>query len=296
MSLVLSAIAAFISWIVFFTVKTSNNSQKFIRPVALMVGLLSSVILLFQLLSRFAVVIPTGKVGIMENLGQVKDKPLNPGVYFVNPFTEIITYSTRLQDIKETVDTTSKEGLGFKIDVSLQYRLDPTKAGEVFQKIGEPSQQQEIIISRFRSLIRQITANYNLTEIYGEKRAMISQNLSQEMIKQLQPLGFIVEDALLRNIIFPENIQAAIQSKVAMEQETQKIGLEIIKAKKEAERKLIEAKGTADAQKILSEGLTDKMITLKTIEATEKLAGSPNSKVIILGGGQNQLPLILSDK
>ena len=116
------------------------------------------------------------------------------------------------------------------------------------------------------------------------------------MANQLFPLGFIVEDALLRNIILPDNIQAAIQSKVAMEQETQKIDLEIQKAKKEAERKLVEARGTANAQKVLSEGLTDKIIQLKTIEATEKLRQSPNSKIIIVGGGgQKTLPLMLTD-
>ncbi|MFM7577782.1 MAG: SPFH domain-containing protein, partial [Microcystaceae cyanobacterium] len=154
---------------------------------------------------------------------------------------------------------------------------------------------QEIITSRFRSLVRQITANYPLTDIYGEKRGMIAQNLRQSMANQLFPLGFIVEDALLRNIILPDNIQAAIQSKVAMEQETQKIDLEIQKAKKEAERKLVEARGTANAQKVLSEGLTDKIIQLKTIEATEKLGQSPNSKIIIVGGGQKTLPLMLTD-
>jgi prohibitin 1 len=253
MSWILSAIAALVSWSLFFTVK------------------------------------------FKESLGQVGQKTLSPGIYFINPFTDIITYSTRLQDIKETVDTTSKEGLGFKMDVSLQYRLDPTKAGEVFQKIGSPEQQKEIITSRFRSLIRQITANYPLTDIYGEKRAIIAQNLGESMATQLQPLGFIVEEALLRNIILPDNIQAAIQAKVATEQESQTIDLEIQKAKKEAERKIIEARGTANAQKILSEGLTDKIIQLKTIEATEKLGQSPNSKIIILGGGQKTLPLMLTD-
>ena len=261
-----------------------------------MIGLISTVLVAIQALGRFAVVIPTGEVGVIETLGKVSATTLNPGIHFLNPFTEFVTFSTRIQDLKETVDSTSKEGLNFKIDVSLQYRLDSLKAGDVFQKIGDPSQEKEIITSRFRSFIRQITANYTLTEIYGEKRSLISQSLQQAMISQLQPLGFIVEETLLRNIVLPENIQAAIQAKVAMEQETQKIALEVIKAKKESERKIVEARGTADAQKILSEGLTDKIIQLKAIEATQELAKSPNSKVIIFGGGKDKLPLILSDK
>lgn len=298
MSLIVSAIAALISWLVFFTSKSPNGvtSNKFVRPISLLIGLLSTALVVLQAFGRFAVVVPAGQVGVIETLGQVETNILNPGIYFLNPFAEVVTFSTRLQDLKETVDSTSKEGLGFKLDVSLQYRIEPQKAGEIFQKIGDPAQEKEIITSRFRSLIRQITAQYTLTEIYGEKRSLISQNLHQAMTQQLQPLGFIVEEALLRNITLPENIQAAIQAKVAMEQETEKIGLETIKARKEAERKLVEARGTAAAQKILSEGLTDKIIKLKAIEATQDLAKSPNSKVIIIGGGQDKLPLILSDK
>ena len=297
MSLIFSAIAALVSWLVFFISKSQDNTanNKFIRPIALLIGLISTALVAIQALGRFALVIPAGEVGVVETLGEVSATTLNPGIHFLNPFAEVVTFSTRIQDIKETVDSTSKEGLNFKIDVSLQYRLDPLKAGDVFKKIGDPSQEKEIIISRFRSFIRQVTANYALTEIYGEKRVLISQSLHKAMKAQLEPLGFIVEETLLRNIILPENIQAAIQAKVAVEQETQKIGLEVIKAKKESERKIVEAKGTADAQKILSEGLTDKIIKLKVIEATQELAKSPNSKVIIIGGGQDRLPLILSD-
>jgi len=308
MSLIFSAIAALVSWLVFFISKSQDNTanNKFIRPIALLIGLISTALVAIQALGRFALIIPAGEVGVVETLGEVSATTLNPGIHFLNPFAEVVTFSTRIQDIKETVDSTSKEGLNFKIDVSLQYRLDPLKAGDVFKKIGDPSQEKEIIISRFRSFIRQVTANHALTEIYGEKRVLISQSLHKAMKAQLEPLGFIVEETLLRNIILPENIQAAIQAKVAVEQETQKIGLEVIKAKKESERKIVEAKGTADAQKILSrgtsdaqkilsEGLTDKIIKLKAIEATQELAKSPNSKVIIIGGGQDRLPLILSD-
>ncbi len=241
------------------------------------------------------VVIPAGEVGVIETMGTVSANTLNPGVYVLNPLSKVVTYSTRLLDIKETVDTSSKEGLGFNIDVSLQYRLDPQKAGEVFTSLGNENQQREIIISRFRSLIRENTAKYDLTAIYGEKRPAISQSLAQSMKIQLEPLGFIVEEALLRNVILPENVQKSIQAKVQMEQNNQKKALELISARKDAERKVIEAQGVADSQKILSQSLTDKIIQMKAIEATQKLAESQNTKVLIMGGGQDKLPLILSD-
>ena len=115
------------------------------------------------------------------------------------------------------------------------------------------------------------------------------------MKTQLEPLGFVVEEALLRNVILPENIQKAIQAKVEMEQSNQKKELELISARKDAERKIVEAQGVADSQKILSESLTDKILKMKAIEATQKLAESQNTKVLIMGGGQDKLPLILSD-
>jgi regulator of protease activity HflC (stomatin/prohibitin superfamily) len=71
--------------------------------------------------------------------------------------------------------------------------------------------------------------------------------------------------------------------------------LEINLARKEAQKQKIEAQGKADAQKILTTTLTDRAIQLKAIEATQKLAESPNSKIIVFGGGQDKLPVILSD-
>lgn len=296
MGFIFSAIAALTSLIILITLKgrEGDKTNQIIRSLALIIGLIAGLTLIIKTVLRFLIVIPAGEVGIAETLGQVSDNTLSPGVHLLNPFSDVVTFSTRLQDIKETVDTTSKEGLNFKLDVSLQYRLDPQKAGDVYQKLGE--NEKEILVSRFRSLIRQITANYDLQAIYGEKRPEIAQLLAQAMTQQLQPLGFIVEETLLRNIILPDNIQAAIQAKVAAEQENQKLDLEIIKTKKEGERKKVEAQGTAVAQKILSEGLTDKILKLKAIEATQKLAESQNSKIIIMGGSQDKLPLILSDK
>ncbi|MEB3309831.1 MAG: prohibitin family protein [Snowella sp.] len=295
MSLIISALTALIAFFVFLNASkiAGEKQQKLLQILSFFISLLAFVTLIYKSVSRFLVVIPTGEVGIVERFGQVSTNTLPPGMYWVNPLGEVMTFSTRLQDLKETVDSTSKEGLNFKLDVSLQYRLDPTKAAEVYQKLG--NNEKEIIQSRFRSLIREITASYDLNAIYGEKRPIIADSLHRAMTEQLQPLGFIVEETLLRNIILPDSIQAVIQQKVATQQETEKLALEIGKARQEAERKKVEAQGIANSQKILSESLTDKIIKLKAIEATQKLSESPNSKVIIIGGGQDRLPLILSE-
>ncbi len=296
MSVIISLITTLVAFLFVLNSNTfgGESSRQKIKAIAFLIGILAACASLYQIIFRWLVVIPAGEVGVVEVLGNVSDKTLKPGIHWVNPLGKVIEFSTRLEDLKETVDVTSKEGLSFQLDVSLQYRLNPKQAANIYQKLG--TEEEEIIISRFRSLIRQITSSYNLQAIYGEKRLEIANSLRQALSQQLNPLGFVVEEVLLRNVILPENIQASIQQKVAAEQDNEKLEVEIEKTRKEAQKRKIEAQGTADSQKILSQGLTDKILQLKAIEATQKLAESQNSKIIIMGGGDGKLPLILPEK
>lgn len=70
----------------------------------------------------------------------------------------------------------------------------------------------------------------------------------------------------------------------------------LAKERQEAERKRIEAKGISDFQTIVSQGISDQLLRWKGVEATEKLANSPNTKVIIVGSGKDGLPVILDTK
>ena len=258
------------------------------------IAVIAGTVLAAIAISKTVIVISAGKIGVVETFGKVSEKPLNPGIYLINPLAKVIRFSTRLQDIKETINTTSQEGLNIDIDVSVQYRLEPQKVREIYENIGDD--EEEIIISRFRSIVRQTTALYDLKSIYGEGRQQLAKTLQQELNNNWKPLGIVAEEVLLRNIVIPEKIQASIQEKLAAEQESQELDFELEKARKEAERKKIEARGNAEAQSLLSKGLTEQVLKLKAIEATQKLAESPNSKVIIIGGGKDNLPILLQDK
>ncbi|NEP46680.1 MAG: prohibitin family protein, partial [Okeania sp. SIO2H7] len=112
------------------------RNGRTLRAIALLIGFLAAIASIYQFASRFIISIPAGKVGIVELFGYVEDAPLTPGLHTINPFAKVVTFSTRLKDIKETVSVTSKEGLLFTMDVSLQYKLNPYKAGEVYENIG----------------------------------------------------------------------------------------------------------------------------------------------------------------
>merc|ERR1739845_201015 len=77
-------------------------------------------------------------------------------------------------------------------------------------------------------------------------------------------------------------------------QENERAGFRVEQERLEADRKAAEAKGIAEFQRIVSEGISENLIKWKALEATLELAKSPNSKLIFLGGGQEDLPALLS--
>lgn len=292
MSFIVSTIASLVSLAVFFSSKRLVDNRKIqlvIKAISGSIAVLAGI----NALSRLIIVIPVGNIGVEYFQGKVSNRTLPAGIYAINPFSDIVQFSTRLRDIKEEISATSKEGLALNIDISIQYRIDPAKAGNVYQNIG--TDEREIVISRFRAIAREIVAGYPAEAVYSTKREEISLQLREKLRLYITPLGFVVDEALLRNVKIPETLQEAIQQRLKAEQENLQMQFVLAKEKQEAERKRIEAKGRADAQKILAEGLTPAILQLRTIEATEKLSLAPNSKLVILGNGQNTSLILPSD-
>ncbi|MEH2163544.1 MAG: SPFH domain-containing protein [Nostoc sp.] len=266
---------------------SGERSRLAVRAITILIGIIA----VFNSISRLLVIVPPGNVGIVNFFGQVDDNTLAPGVHLVNPFNKVLNFSTRLKDVKENVDVTSQEGLSLNLDISLQYKLDPQKAPTVYKTIG--TDETQLVISRFRSTVRAITANYPASAIYSTKRQEIAQKIDQQLTQEIPTLGFIVEEALLRNVKMPNVLQAAIQNKLKVEQENQQMKFVLEKERQEAERKRIEAQGIADSQKIISSGLTNQVLQLRAIEATEKLAQSNNSKIVIIGSEKGGVPILI---
>ncbi|MBF2007300.1 MAG: prohibitin family protein [Chlorogloeopsis fritschii C42_A2020_084] len=289
MNFIFSLLTSLIAILVFLNSGkiSSEKSRWAVRGISILIGAIA----ILASISKVLVIVPPGNVGVINLFGRVSDNTLSPGVHFVTPFANVLNFPTRLKDIKENVNATSQEGLSLNMDVSLQYKLAPQKAATVYKNIGVD--EKELVISRFRSTVRAITANYPAVAVYSTKRQEVAQQLDQQLTQQLLPLGFVVEEALLRDIKMPDTLQAAIQERLKAEQESQRMKFVLEKERQEAERKRIEARGIADSQKIISSGLTNSVLQLRTIEATEKLAQSSNSKVIVLGGEKGTLPILL---
>jgi len=236
MSFIVSTIASLVSLAVFFNNKRLVDNRKIqlvIKAISGSIAVLAGI----NALSRLIIVIPVGNIGVEDFQGKVSNRTLPAGIYAINPFSDIVQFSTRLRDIKEGISATSKEGLALNIDISIQYRIDPAKAGNVYQNIG--TDEREIVISRFRAIAREIVAGYTAEAVYSTKREEISLQLREKLRLYITPLGFVVDEALLRNVEIPETLQGAIQQRLKAEQENLQMQFVLAKEKQEAERKRI---------------------------------------------------------
>jgi regulator of protease activity HflC (stomatin/prohibitin superfamily) len=198
----------------------------------------------------------------------------------------------KTQELKETMQVPSKEGLTVQLEVSALYHLNPEQAAEVYKTIG-PNYAQIILEPQFRSVARGVTAGYEAKALYTSERELLASQIQEHLRKIVEPRGITVESTPLRQVGLPAGLSESIEAKLRSEQESQRMEFVLTKEKQEADRKRIEAQGIADFQKIVAQGLSDPYLRWKGIEATEKLANSSNAKVVVVGSGKDGLPLIL---
>ncbi|OWY26178.1 prohibitin family protein [Sphingobacteriales bacterium UPWRP_1] len=249
--------------------------------------------LLSVLLFSGCSVIRQGEVGVKRTLGKLKDKEINPGVAVFNPFTSrIIKVPTRTVNLEVKLSLPSKEGLNIKSEISILYNVNSTKASNIIESIG-PNYEEVVILSVFRSSAADVCSRFYAKDMHTAERGTIEREIAAHMSKLLNEKGFIIEAVLLKSIQLPPALATAIEDKLAAEQVAQRMEFELQRERLEAERKIIEAQGVRDAQKILSEGLSEQIIKLRSIEAFKELSTSPNTKVIVTDG---KTPLLIQDQ
>ncbi|MBC3786177.1 prohibitin family protein [Spirosoma utsteinense] len=236
-------------------------------------------------------VIRQGEVGVKRTLGKIKPGTLPEGVQIFNPLlTRIIKLPTRTVNLEVRAPLPSKEGLTVQSDISILYRVEGSYAPRIVEQIG-PSYADVLILPVFRSAVTDVSSRYFAKDMHTGQRAEIERSIRDVMTNQLKDRGFVIESVLLKSISLPAGLTKAIEDKLAAEQDAQRMQFVLDKERQEAQRRIIEAEGTRDAQKIISEGLTPMLIRFKTVEAFNRLSTSPNSKVIITNGDS---PLMLN--
>jgi regulator of protease activity HflC (stomatin/prohibitin superfamily) len=249
-------------------------------------------------LSKSTVTIEAGEAGVLWKRfsgGVVTDEvPLGEGFHVVAPWNEVIKYEVRQQELTEKMKILSSNGLDIQLEATAWYQPEVEKLGLLHQTKGE-NYLERVIKPAMRSATRSVVGRYTPEQIYSSKRDAIQNEIYEETKKIIENQYIQLNEVLVRDVTLPDAIKDAIERKLGQEQESLEYEFRLEKASKEAEKQRIEAKGKADANAILSASLNDKILKDKGIEATLKLAASPNAKVVVIGSGADGMPLILGN-
>ena len=261
-----------------------KSPQKAKRLIA------SSVLIIFLIWLFFASIqiIDAGYTGVYSLFGKVRDKELSSGFHLVIPLAKVTRMSIRTEEYTmsiaqgegkrygaDAITSLTKEGLSVDLDMTVLYRVEEDQASEIYKTVGVKEDiDEKIIRPTIRTAIRDIIAQYEAKDIYSEKREEAAEKIAGKLKNDLKPRGIIIEQVLLRNVALPANLAKAIQEKLQAEQEAQKYDFILAREKKEKERKIIEAEGQRDAQKIINQSLTSNYLYYLYIKDLKEREGT----------------------
>ena len=282
--------------------------------VYLMVATLVAVVLY----PHMVVTVPSGYVGVLWKRfggGTVLDprRLKNEGFNLILPWNEVFLYDLRLQSFTESYNAISSDGVNLTATVIVRFRLQRDAVPVLHQAIG-PSYVQVLAKPGIGSVTREVIAQYTAEQVYSTARqeiqdkirSVVEARLSEKMMEH-EGEGdegsyrvalrdtFILYDILVAGIELPAAIVGAINRKTEQYYIAEEYKFRVEREKRESERKKIEAEGIRDFQQTVSQGISDTYLRWRGIEATLQLSQSTNSKVVLIGGGKDGLPIILGN-
>ncbi|SFU72234.1 Regulator of protease activity HflC, stomatin/prohibitin superfamily [Pustulibacterium marinum] len=263
------------------------------------IGIAIILIIVLIFVAKSTVTIGSGEAGVLYRTfagGVVTDEPpLGEGFHLVAPWNKIFVYEVRQQELSEKMQVLSSNGLEIKLDATIWFQPEYAELGDLHQQKGE-NYVERVIRPALRSAARSIVGRYTPEQLYSTKRDAIQNEIFEDTKEILDDQYVQLNQVLVRDVTLPPTIKDAIERKLKQEQESLEYEFRLAKAQKEAERQRIEAEGKAKANNILNASLSDKILKEKGIQATIELSKSPNSKVVVIGSGDDGLPVILGNQ
>ncbi len=266
-----------------------------LSPVIVTFLIVLFVVLLFW--QRIFITISAGEGGVLFQRffgGTVVDKVYSEGFHVIAPWDTMTKYNVRYQVINHEMFALSRKGMKIRFNLTIRYKPEYQLTGVLHQSVG-PNYPEKIVIPEAEAVIRKIIGEFDATEVYSTKRALI-QKIVNEAIAEMSQRYVRIDDILITNVELPDGIREAIEVKLEERERAAAYEFKLEKEKKEAERKKIEAGGYYDYNRIIGSSLSDKLLTWRGIQATLELAGSNNAKIVVIGSGKDGLPIILDAK
>jgi regulator of protease activity HflC (stomatin/prohibitin superfamily) len=246
-------------------------------------------------LSSSFVLINVGEVGVKHFLGNISQTPLEQGVHLVNPLASVEKMSIREQSFPmdgsvEQIEAQTSEQLNVALEIAILYRIDAANAPNLFQRIGtEREIKSRIVLNAIRNGVRDAVATKSINEIFSPNRREIANDMQRE-IQSKAGDRIEVLDVFVRDVQAPALVRQAIEEKLQREQNVAAEAFQTEIIQERARQAVEEAKGIAEAQKIISEGLTPEYLTFHYIEKLQDMTQGTVVYVPTEGG----VPLIRS--
>jgi regulator of protease activity HflC (stomatin/prohibitin superfamily) len=262
------------------------------------------VIMLIGFSTSAIVQVEPGEVGVQKLFGKVSNNILQSGLNIINPLVKVVMFDIKTENYTmsgvtdegtkqgdDAIRVLSADGLEVIVDLTVLYKVMPSEAPRILREVG--TDYRNVLVRPIcRTKIRDNAVYYDAVALYSTKRDEFQARIFSTIESNFKERGLMLEQLLVRNITLPESVKATIESKINAEQDAQKMTFVLQKERQEAERKRVEAQGIADYQKILSSGLSDKLLQYEMIKA---ISTSPNAKLILMTNGKG-LPIMLDSK
>ncbi len=279
----------------------TNSQLRSHRSTIMAVGI---IVIVLGISVASIVQVEAGMVGVQKLFGKVNNNTLPSGLNVVNPLVKVVMFDIKTENYTmsgvtdegnkagdDAIRVLSADGLEVIIDLTVLYRVVPSEAPRILQQVG--TDYRNVLVRPIcRTKIRDNAVYYDAVALYSSKRDEFQTRIFNTIEKDFKDRGLLLEQLLVRNITLPASVKTAIESKINAEQEAQKMTFVLQRERQEAERKRVEAQGIADYQKILSTGLSEKLLQYEMIKA---ISASPNSKLIFMTNGKN-LPVMVDTK
>lgn len=301
------------------TAQKHNKWWRFVeRRLPIIVIYLMVISLIGVVLAPYVVVtVPSGHVGLMWKRfrgGTVLDprQLKDEGLRVLLPWDKMFLYDLRLQTTTDTYNAITKDGVSIEATISIRFRLKHDSIPQLHQAIG-PDYIARLVRPEIGSRMREVIADYTAEEVYSTKRQEIQRSIrghTQKMLAERTmertaeqseygdayriPMDEMLNllDTLVLGIVLPPTVVNAINRKVEQYYLSEEYTFRVARERKESERKVIEAQGIAEFQRIVSHGISDSYLRWRGIEATLQLSQSPNSKIVVIGN-RDGMPIIL---
>ncbi|WP_455529802.1 prohibitin family protein [Ruminococcus sp.] len=244
-------------------------------------------------------IVPAGHTGVVLTLGEVSSNPLSEGFHVKAPFIQTVEkMSNKIQVYETPASAVSKDLQTVSSKIAVNYRLVTDKTPDMYKNVGV-DYQTILITPVVQECMKSATAKYNAEQLITERES-VSNEVKTALDSKLNTYGIYIEKFNIVNFDFSAEFNTAIEAKQVAEQNLLKTKTEqeqakviakteaekkVIAANAEAEAILAQAQAQADANKLLEESLSNKVIAYEQIQkwngVMPKVTGSSNGGLLI---------------